>query len=272
MAQPTSFRDAFHLEAAGDDTFQASLEDHGGVSFGGDVFALATLAAGRTCPERATHSLHVHFLRPVPPGVPVDFQVERTRDGRRIAHRRVSVSYEGRLLSQVVASFAAETPGPDFTTVPFDPPTPPESLPSEAETARHERWEPYEPGITEWRWPELPFNTPAGTPSRYQAWARPTEPIPDDPGLHAAALAYLSDFHSHIPVARVLGGAFEPSGYASLDIVVWLHRPVRWEGYWLVTSVADLGHGGRALTRRHVHDRTGALIATMMQEAIIPAD
>lgn len=271
MASPTHFADYLKLEEGGAGVFVGNLEDHGGASFGGEVFGLATLAAARSCPDRPVHSLHIHFLRPTPPATPVDFHVEHTRDGRRIAHRRVEVRHGERLCAQLVASFAEPAPDAvDFETLPFSPPAPPESLPSEKEVAEQENWEFYEPEVTEWRWPEMPWNVPAGTPSQYQGWVRPTEKMPDGSAMRSAALAYLSDFHSHLPVARVLGGSFEPVGYASLDIVVWIHRNVVWDDYWLLTSIADIAHGGRALTRRQLHDREGRLIATMMQEALIP--
>lgn len=271
MASPTKFADFLQLTELGGDVFSAELEDHGGAAFGGETFGLATRAACSTCSDRPVHSLHIQYLRPTPGGTPVQFHVERTRDGRRLAHRRVEVRHGGKLLVQLLASFAAPVEGAvDFETIPFDPPAAPETLPSEAEVAREEGWHDYEPGVTDWRWPYRPWNVPAGTPSQYQAWVRPTEVMPDDVGLRAAALAFLSDFHSHLPVARVLGSGFEPIGYSSLDIIVWIHRNVEWNDYWLLTSVADIAHGGRALTRRHMHDRAGRLVVSMLQEALIP--
>lgn len=271
MEWPTRFEDYLRLETTGEDVFTGTLESHGGAAFGGETFGLATLAATKTCPDRPVNSLHIHFLRPTPGDTPVEFRVERTRTGRRVAHRRVEVRRGDRVCALVVASFAAPAEGAvDFETAPFSPPAEPETLPTEAEIARQEGWDDYWQEVTDWRWPSAPWNTPAGTESQYQGWVRPTEKMPADPGLRAAALAYLSDFHSHLPVARVLGGSFEPVGYSSLDIVVWIHRDVVWDDYWLLTSIADVAHGGRATTRRSLHDRTGRLVATMMQEALIP--
>ena len=51
--------------------------------FGGQVASQALVAAGRTVdPERYVHSLHAYFLRPGDPTQPVEFHVERMRDGR----------------------------------------------------------------------------------------------------------------------------------------------------------------------------------------------
>ena len=51
--------------------------------FGGQVLAQALVAAIRTIPEdRPVHSLHAYFLRPGDPDVPIEYAVERLRDGR----------------------------------------------------------------------------------------------------------------------------------------------------------------------------------------------
>jgi acyl-CoA thioesterase-2 len=118
----------------------------------------------------------------------------------------------------------------------------------------------------------VPWDVPQhGAPSRYQGWVRSRTPLPDGPGFRAAALAFLSDVHSHFPVARRLGGSFEPVGYTSLDQTLWIHRDLAWDDWWLATSESDVAHAGRALTRRSLHTRDGRLVATMVQEQLIPA-
>jgi acyl-CoA thioesterase II len=237
----------------------------------------ATLAAARTCNEKALHSLHMYFFRPVPTEQPVELAVERVRDGRRFAHRRVQVRFEARVHCELMASFAAPGTGVEYQEVHLDSALPPpEDLPSEEEIARIEGWNADEPGplggALEWRWiGGTPWRTavPAG-PSRYQAWVRPRFHLPPDRGLHGAALALLGDYHSHMSVARKLGSNFEPFGYASLDQALWIHRDVFWDDWWLVTTESDIGHAGRALTRRLAHSRDGRLAASMAQEQLIP--
>jgi acyl-CoA thioesterase-2 len=261
------------VESAGEDRFTARLD-----GFGGVILGCATLAAARTCPERALHSLHAYFVRPVPGDRPVEIVVERLRDGRRFALRRAQIRLEGRLLFELMASFATAGEGVDYQDAVLDPELPPpESLPSEEEIARAEGWKADEPGplwgALEWRWiGGTPWQAPAaGTSSRYRAWVRPRFPLPADRPLQAAALAFLSDYHSHISVARKLGGHFDTSGFASLDQVLWVHRDLRWNDWWLLTTESDIGHGGRALTRRLLHSRDGLLVASMAQEQLIPA-
>lgn len=274
MPQPPSRSPLFPIERVGEDVFSARL---GG--FGGDTLGCGTLAAARTCEDWPLHSLHAHFLRPVPRDEPVALHVERLRDGRRLAHRRVQLRAHDRLLCELLASFAAPAPaaGAGFQDAILDTATPPpEHLPTEQEVARAEGWQEGEPGPLfgplEWRWiGATPWQDPApGRPSRYGAWVRPRTPLPEDRGLTAAMLAFLSDYHSHMAVARRLGGWFEPVGFTSLDQVLWVHHDVLWDDWWHLASECDVAHAGRALTRRTLHARDGRLVASMAQEQLIP--
>jgi acyl-CoA thioesterase II len=264
------FDEVLALERAGEDVFTARLDGFGGVTLG-----CAALAAARTCEGRALHALSACFLRPVAVGAS-ELRVERLAEGRRIARRRVRIGPAERPLFELVASFAAAGTGPDFDETEPDPATPaPEELPSDVEVARAERWS--EEGGRDagewpiaWRWVGAPWRPAAsGEPSRYRAWVRPRVPLAGDPGLQVAALAFLSDFHSHWPVARRLGGGFEPERFTSLDTAIWIHRDRPWDDWWLLTSASDVAHGGRALTRRSLHAREGPLVATMLQEALV---
>jgi acyl-CoA thioesterase-2 len=264
--------DMLRIEPLRDGVFSVVLDGFGGVTLG-----CATLAAARTCPDKALHSLHTYFFRPVPTERPVELVVERLRDGRRFAHRRVQVRSESRVYCELMASFAAPAAGVEYQDLHVDSATPrPEALPSEDEIARIEGWAEDAPGplggALEWRWIDgTPWRTAvADGPSRYRAWVRPRFPLPPQRDLHAAALAFLSDYHSHMPVARKLGAHFEPIGYASLDQSLWLHRDVFWDDWWLVTSESDVAHAGRALTRRVAHGRDGRLTVSMVQEQLIP--
>lgn len=271
--EPEPFDEILNLEPSGEDVFRTVLKGFEGRSFGGQTLGCATLAAARTCPDRPLHSLHVYFLRPVPADVPIELRVERVKEGRRLAHRRVRIGQGDRLQCELLASFAAPGEGLEFQDAVVDPGTPqPDALPSDVEVARAEGWEFWGPGPFELRWVGAPWRPESHEePSRYLTWARPRLPLPGhDRGLCAATLAFLGDFHSHWPVARKLGGRFEPVGYVTLDYVMWLHRDLPWDDWWLVTSESDIGHAGRALTRRRVHARDGRLVATIVQEQLIP--
>ena len=257
------------LEPAGDDRYLARLPGFGGVTLG-----CATLAAARTT-DLSLHSLHVYFLRAVPRTEPALLRISRVRDGRRFAHRRVEVCEGERVCCELVASFAAPAEGAEFEEPEHaEPPPEPESLPSEEEIARAERWDARAPGpigaAIEWRYVGgVPWH--AAPSSRYQGWARPRVALRKERALHVAALTFLADMQSHMPIARRLGGPFEPFGYTSLDQLVWIHRDEPWEDWRLVTTLCDVAHGGRAFTRRSVRARDGRLLASMAQEQLLPS-
>ena len=66
--------------------------------FGGQVAGQALVAACRTVEERQVHSLQAYFLRPGDPTIPIVYQVERIRDGRSFATRRVTAIQHGRAI------------------------------------------------------------------------------------------------------------------------------------------------------------------------------
>ncbi len=64
--------------------------------FGGQVAAQALAAASHTVPpEVSAHSLHAYFLRPGDTAIPIVYDVERIRDGRSFATRRVVARQHG---------------------------------------------------------------------------------------------------------------------------------------------------------------------------------
>jgi acyl-CoA thioesterase-2 len=265
------FDQVLELERVADDRFQTRLDGFGGVTLG-----CATLAAALTV-ERPLHSFHAYFLRAVPSERPVTLAVERLRDGRRFSHRRVQLRDGAQLVCELMASFATPGAGLEAQDVTLEPATPPpEALPSEAEIARAEGWKPGAPGPLggplEWRWVgSTPWSVAAAQPvSRYGAWVRPRFPLPAARAWHTAALAVLSDYHSHMSVARWLGSFAEPRFYTSLDQSLWLHRDFAWDDWCHLTTEGVVAHGGRALTRRSLHARDGRLVATMAQEQLIP--
>ena len=260
------------IDPAGEDRFTARVDGFGGVTLG-----CAALAAALTT-ERTLHSLHTYFLRAVPIDRPVELAVERVRDGRRFSHRRVQVRTDGQLGCEVMASFATPGTGFDAQDVTLDPGTPPpEALPTEADIAREEGWKPGAPGPLggplEWRWvgPRPWQVAESRGSSRYGAWVRPRFPLPAERAWHAAALAFLADYHSHMSVARWLGSFAEPRFYTSLDQSLWLHRDLAWDDWWHLGTEGVVAHAGRALTRRSLHARDGRLVATMAQEQLIPS-
>ena len=95
--------------------------------------------------------------------------------------------------------------------------------------------------------------------------------VGDDPLLHAALLAYASDyllldmaFRSYpefVGTSRFTG--------SSLDHTLWFHRPVRFDRWHLYSqqTLAVVGH--HALIQGAIRDADGHLVASVMQEVLV---
>ena len=74
--------------------------------FGGQVLAQALLAAVKTLEEAFTmHSMHGYFLRRGDYQLPIVFDVDRIRDGRSFATRRVKAVQHGKAVFNLACSF-----------------------------------------------------------------------------------------------------------------------------------------------------------------------
>src|SRR6266436_2871364 len=102
--------------------------------FGGQVIGQALVAACRTVDVagRPPHSLHAYFLLPGDPKVPIIYEVDRIRDGKSFATRRVIGIQHGEAIFSMAVSFHADEPG--LTHQAKMPRVPkPDELPSETE-------------------------------------------------------------------------------------------------------------------------------------------
>lgn len=254
------------LEPLGDpDSFAARTHgDDAGVSriFGGHVAAQCLLAASHTVPEdRTAHSLHAAFVRSGRPGVALRIDVERIRDGRAFSTRHVRAGQLGQLIFEATVSFhvpeghgdwepstVLDVPGPDegddtsiFATLPtlqvFDV--------------------------------RVVATSSGVLPAAHPCWIRVRDRLPDAPAVHLAALASMSDVAS---VRGTMPPGFTPGPTftgASLDHVIWFHRPARADD-WLLLTMDPLSHqGGRALGIGRIHAADGRLVATYAQEALL---
>jgi len=102
-------------------------------------------------------------------------------------------------------------------------------------------------------------------------WMRMRAPMPDDPRLHRAALAYLSDMTIQEPILRAHGIPWSTRGLkvASLDHAMWWHRPARVDEWMLYVQESPNARGGRGLATGRIYTRDGALAATVTQEIMI---
>jgi len=268
-----------HADASGDpDTFLGdSQRQPWGRVFGGQVLGQSIVAAQRTVdPDRPIHSMHGYFLRAGDDLEPITFSVERLRDGTSFSARRVQALQQGRPILSMIASFQLPATGLDHQALAPDVPGP-ESLPS-----LQDRYQDVQSEATvRWRRPrpfdlrhvdEPVFVRAAQEPARRQCvWMRATGPMPDDPALHSAVIAYASDYSMLEPVLRAHGLAFADSGLkmASLDHAMWFHRPARADEWLLYVLESPSAQGARGLGTGQIFTRDGVLVATVAQEGMI---
>jgi acyl-CoA thioesterase-2 len=270
------------LEQIGDDLYRGlSPPTAGRMVYGGQAVAQALVAAQRTVvADRPVHSLHAYFILPGDPRTPIDFMVERVRDGRSFTTRRCAATQRGRTIFSLEASFQIEETGLEHA---FDMPKvpPPESLaPTNAVAERFKKFLPraaaerleqksavdirvVDPG-------SLLFPGPPAS-VRQHIWFRVDGHLPDDQAIHRALLAYLSDM-TLLNTALVAHGRviYDPTlQVASLDHALWFHRPFRADEWLLYAQDSPAAAGARALTRGQLFSRDGALVASVAQEGLI---
>ncbi|MBT1003805.1 acyl-CoA thioesterase II [Paenarthrobacter sp. DKR-5] len=246
--------------------------------FGGQVLAQSLIAAIRTVDaDRPVHSMHGYFLRPGDAEQPITFGVERLRDGRSFSARRSHAYQNGVPILSMIASFQTPDSGIDHqAAMPEDMPDP-ESLPSTADLLGgfdH-------PVAKSWA-NDRPFDvrhvdggiyvSVQGERVAQQAvWMKTFGPMPEDPNLHRAALAYASDYTLLEPSLRRHGLSWISKGLnvASLDHAMWWHRPVRVDEWLLYVQDSPSAQGARGLSTGRFFNRDGVLVASVAQEGMI---
>lgn len=276
---------------SGEDRFTGSPQKEGvGRVFGGQVIAQALQAAQATVEDGKTaHSLHAYFLRGGAEGPPIDYAIARDFDGRSFANRRVVASQlsddgSSRPILNLTASFQQSEQGleHDDYTMPDVPP--PEELKSDLELRREiveragdrmddsARASVTRPRPIEMRTVgKLHWMNREPSEPRAFSWFRTVAPLPDDPALHRAVIAYASDF-------TLLGASALPHGLswmrgelvsASLDHAIWFHREARADGWLLYATDSPWSGAGRGFNRGRIFDRSGKLVASVAQEGMV---
>lgn len=259
-----------------------SSGDGAEATFGGHILGQATAAALATVEvARRIHSVHGYFLRPGRPGEPIDYAVRTVRDGRAFCTRAVSASQGERTVFELMASFATPEggavfdppPPPDFATLPE-----PESLPRYHDLMATQdplplpaEWALREHGV-DVRTVHAPWAPRGPSPEQgIRMWIRADGPLPDDPKLHAALLAYQSDESIADNAAVPFGVTWGTPGvvFASLDHALWYHRPFRMDEWLFVDQRPVTAGHGRGLATAGVWSEQGKLVASFTQEALI---
>ena len=95
--------------------------------------------------------------------------------------------------------------------------------------------------------------------------------MPDDPVINAAALVYSSDTTvlDSIITTHGLSWGFDRIFAVTMNHSVWFHRPVRFDEWVLYSTSSPVAADSRGLGTGHFFDRSGQLLATVVQEGIV---
>ena len=261
------------LEPIEKDIFRGvSPQDDRQQVFGGQVAGQALVAAARTVEDRSVHSLQAYFLRPGDISAPLVYLVERVRDGRSFATRRVTTIQHGQPIFAMSASFQRQEEGFEHQTgLPAGIPDPED--------------------LKAWMWPNTPVDDEGlpkrpielryvtGSPSldgqarepRLQAWLRVAGDLPDDPVLHTCMFTYASDLtvlQTATMALPVQGNNIDVQA-ASLDHAMWFHRPLRMDDWIFLDQYSNSAFNARGMAWGTAWARTGELVASVVQEGLI---
>ena len=257
--------------------FRGSSRDIGSPQvYGGQVLGQALQAAYATVDaDRVVHSLHAYFLRRGDFNAPIVYFVDRSRDGHSFTSRRVTAIQHGEQIFNCSASFQKPEPGFEHQlAMPAIPP--PEELPP-ANAPNSTFLDCLSPRLQRFVL-ERPIEfrvvpaaaTLAGAPQQY-LWIRMVDRLPDDDRLHRCLLAYASDFHL-LGTALIQHERSVAEGtlvIASIDHVMWFHRPARTDEWLLYATDSPSASGARGFTRGSLYRRDGALVASTAQEGLV---
>jgi acyl-CoA thioesterase-2 len=248
--------------------------------FGGQVLAQSLSAAMRTVPQdRFVHSLHGYFVLPGDLDIPILFEVDRIRDGGSFTTRAVKAIQNGEAIFHLTTSFQRDQQGFDHQAE-MPEVLPPEELVSYEGMAKQygDQLPKSVRGLLsverplEFRPVEFhnPFAHEKYAPIR-NVWLRAKGEMPDDRRMQALALAYTSDYNLLTTALLPHGRAtdYRNLQMASLDHAMWFHRPFRLDDWLLYSIDSPSASGARGFTRGNIFDRSGKLVASVVQEGLL---
>ena len=272
--------DTLVLERLDENLFRGAVTDtHVRRVYGGKVLGEAINAAQSTVEdERSVHSIHCYFLREADSKKPVIYEVDASRDGGSFSARRIVAIQNGRPIFTMEASFHKHEIGLKYHGAMPDAP-PPEDVPKLSFKELDLTKAP--PNVQRFVNISAPFEIrpidhytdemPAGSEPTRRVWIRTVEPLPDDPAIHRAILAYISDYGLITTLLMPHGIKITDTRLrmASLDHAMWFHRPFRMDEWLLYVCNGVSSAHSRGLAQGRFYRRNGELVVSVVQEALV---
>lgn len=248
-------------------------------TFGGLLVAQSFVASTRTLTRDGLppSALSVHFINGGDTSKDIEFHVVRLRDERRFANRRVDAVQDGVLLSSAMISYMSGGRGLEHG---IEPPevADPETVPPIGELLRgYEQTVPHFVNAlwpVEWRYtndPSWVMRDKGESLAYNRVWLKASGTMPADPMLHTATMLYSSDTTvlDSVITTHGLSWGFDRIFAASTNHSVWFHRQVRFDDWVLYSTSSPVAADSRGLGTGHFFDRSGQIVATVVQEGVL---
>jgi acyl-CoA thioesterase II len=262
----------FELSAHGTDVHVGTGPQYpwGGL-YGGQIVAQALRAATLSVESGLEpHSIRAYFIRRGDHKEPIRYEVDRIRNGRSFATRRVVARQAVGAILNAESSF--QRPEEAGKVQPLVMP----AVPRPDELVENSWSESFQRVMVPTERIDGASREGAG---RVVAWMKVGSALGDPSDgesqlLHRCWLAYLSD---DLPTDAVLGvvpygadeGAREAAFCASLDHTIWFHGQLSADRWHLYDFTCVHYVGGRGLAIGHVFADDGAHVATVAQEVLV---
>jgi acyl-CoA thioesterase-2 len=234
------------LEKTGEDTYRGRHPAQvGSRTFGGQLISQALVAAGRTVSgDRAVHAVNAHFIRGGNVKEPIEYRVERHRDGRAFANRQVTALQDGQELFVMLAAFQDWGKGLEHAVEVPDVPFP-DTLPPLGDhfMGYEDRLKMFVDALKpiDMRYANDPSWILKGTGEKLthnRVWMKSDGDLPDDPLIHVAVMGYSSDTTvlDSIITTHGLSWGLDRIVAATVNHSIWFHRPFRFDDWTLYAT------------------------------------
>lgn len=245
----------------------STLEGRAGRAFGGHTLALA-IAAASTIGNSNTvpASMHALFLRPVQPGLPIDFTPSVVKRGRSIDVIDIQAAQADRTVLTGLVSFRRE----QWSEVDFQGDMPrvpsPDDLPAtdfSTASAGASICAPFDVRLAS-------GGAPGDDPPEVRVWLRLRESAAAATTVeHAALLTFASDLFVNRGIRMAIDRQDRALRGASIDHSIWFHRPFAMDDWLLIVASGISYASQRSLSIARMFDRSGHHVATCTQEALL---
>ncbi len=245
--------DLFVVSGAGTEYYADTNVISSASVYGGQLFGLAVVAAAKSAEGTwVPVSLQAQMLDRGEAGSGIDISVTNLRDGRSTLHRNVAMSEGGRPVAAFQIALE-HVPLEDISSAPADVELA-TTLPvgSDRNSPFEEQW-----GFDQI---EVIHQDPEAI---HPLWVRPRVDLPDDPALHAAAIAFVSDMAIVMVAHKDVGDVHARP--LTVDHTLWFYGVPRFDDWLYLDARLSTRHGEHALVLATLTDTRGNLVASVGQ-------